>query len=83
MAKIREHKDRLGRLLEVGDVVAVCTPRQGMRICSIAKLNPIMIGVKELLGVSQYGKHSWNIYPREMIKIDGSDATVYILTNVQ
>lgn len=76
MAKVPEHKDKLGRPLEVGDCVAYPGGNNILKIGLIEKLNPKMIKVKEF-------KKSWsaNKYPHEAVKLDGPDITMYILKN--
>ena len=68
-----EHKDILGRLIEVGDVVAMAN-HNSMAIAIVDKLNPKMIKVKR-------PNSSWaqNKYPQDLIKIDGPEAMVYLL----
>jgi hypothetical protein len=68
-----EHKDILGRLIEVGDVVAMAN-HNSMAIAIVDKLNPKMIKVKR-------PNSTWaqNKYPYDLIKIDGPEAMVYLL----
>jgi len=68
-----EHKDILGRLIEVGDVVAMAN-HNSMAIAIVDKLNPKMIKVKR-------PNSTWaqNKYPQDLIKIDGPEAMVYLL----
>jgi hypothetical protein len=72
-----EHRDKLGRLLEVGD--AVCYPsHNSLELGTVKKLNPKMVKVWEA------GRHSkWysgnNKYPNDLVKVDGSEVTMYLL----
>jgi hypothetical protein len=48
-----------------------------MNVGTVAKLNPKMVGVK---GVS----NRWadcNKYPQELVKVSGSEVTMYLLRN--
>lgn len=67
------HKDILGRELAVGDVVALAA-YNSMAIAIIDKLNPKMVRVKR-------PNSNWtqNKYSQDLIKIDGTDAMIYLL----
>ena len=71
------HKDKLGRVLAVGD--AVCYPdRNSLELGTVKKLNPKMVKVHEA------GRHgAWysgnNKYPNDLIKVEGSEVTMYLL----
>ena len=78
-AKIQlEHRDKLGRLLAVGD--AVCYPdRNSLELGTVKKLNPKMVKV-----IESGRKHStWytgsNKYPNDLVKVDGPEVTMYLL----
>jgi hypothetical protein len=70
------HNDLFGQPLAVGDCVVY--PRSNsMTVGTVAKLNPKMVGVK---GVS----NRWtdcNKYPQELVKVSGSEVTMYLLKN--
>lgn len=71
MAKpIPEHKDLLGRLLDVGDYVAY-PDSNTMKMGKIDKLNPKMIRIQ--------GRWPVNKYPKDTVKLDGPDLTMYLL----
>ena len=71
------HKDKLGRIIKVGD--AVCYPyRNSLEFGTIKKLNKIMVKVWEV------GEHStWysgvNKYPNDVVIVDGPEVTMYLL----
>ena len=71
------HKDKLGRVLSVGD--AVCYPdRNALDLGTVRKLNPKMVTVWEM------GQHSkWYTgsrkYPQDLVKVDGPEVTMYLL----
>lgn len=78
MAKIPEHKDKLGRELAVGD--AVCYPSSNMLyIGTVIKLNNKMVKVQK---VGSRG-HESNKYPDDIIKLEGADITFYVLQNTK
>jgi hypothetical protein len=71
------HKDKLGRVLAVGD--AVCYPdRNSLEFGTVKKLNPKMITVWEigLHGTWYTGSRK---YPQDLIKVDGPEVTMYLL----
>jgi hypothetical protein len=79
MAKTKiEHRDKLGRLLVVGDTV--CYPdRNSLELGTVKKLNAVMITVWEV----GYSHYSWykgsRKYPHDLIKVDGPEVTMYLL----
>jgi hypothetical protein len=76
MAKpIPEHKDILGRVLNVGDYVAYPDSNQ-LRIGKVEKLHQKMIKVS----TGRQWRASTNKYPSDTTKLDGPDLTVYLLT---
>lgn len=68
-----EHKDILGRVIEVGDLVAMAS-HNSLAVAIVEKINPKMIKVKR-------PNSAWtqNKYPQDLIKIDGPEATLYLL----
>lgn len=72
------HKDRLDQNLEVGDCVAYPSSNS-LVIGVIVKFNPKMIKVSQLPA----GRFSWetNKYPVDLIKLDSSAVTMYLLKN--
>ncbi len=78
MAKeLPEHRDKLGRLLNIGD--AVCYPsHNSLELGTVKKLNPKMVTVWET------GRHSkWYTgsrkYPQDLVKVEGAEVTMYLL----
>jgi hypothetical protein len=74
MAKeIPQHKDKLGRLLKVGDCVAY-PDSNSLEVGIIKKLNPKMIGVAKL-------KAKWtrNKYPQDIVLLEGPEVSMYLL----
>jgi len=74
--EIPEHKDRLGRTLELGDCVAF-PDSNSLQIGTIKKLNPKMVKV------GRVGRSTWavNKYPQDMVKLDGPEVTMYLIKN--
>jgi hypothetical protein len=71
-----QHSDLFGQPLEVGDCVVY--PRSNsMTVGTVAKLNPKMVGVK---GIERWG--SCNKYPQELVKVSGSEVTMYLLKKI-
>lgn len=73
-----EHRDKLGRVLAVGD--AVCYPyHNSLELGTVKKLNPKMIKVIEAgRGASKWYTGS-NKYPNDLVKVDGPEVTMYLL----
>lgn len=76
---VPEHKDKLGRKLAMGSMVAYAHGN-GLHIGKVIKLNPKMIGVQRISN-ERWGRSEANIYPTEMVLLEGSDVTFYILKN--
>jgi hypothetical protein len=75
--QIPEHRDKLGRLLSVGD--AVCYPyHNSLELGTVKKLNLKMIKVWEVGTHSKYYTGA-NKYPRDLIKVDGPEVSMYLL----
>lgn len=75
--EIPEHRDKLGRIINVGD--AVCYPCQNsLDLGTVKKLNPKMVTVWE---VGRHGK--WYTgsrkYPQDLVKVDGPEVSMYLL----
>jgi hypothetical protein len=75
---VPEHRDKLGRVLAVGD--AVCYPyHNSLELGTVKKLNPKMIKVIEAgRGASKWYTGS-NKYPNDLVKVDGPEVTMYLL----
>lgn len=71
---IPEHRDKLGRLLKIGDCVAY-PAYNSLSIGLVKKLNPKMVGVSGL------GKRSSakNKYPADLVLLDGPEVTMYLI----
>ena len=71
-----EHKDILGRTIEVGDAVAMAS-HNDLAIAIVDKINPKMIRVKRV-------SSTWtqNKYPKDLIVIPGPEAMIYLLRTI-
>jgi hypothetical protein len=74
---IVEHKDKLGRILNIGD--AVCFPdRNSLELGTVKKLNAKMVTVYEV-GIQYKWYTGSRKYPNDLIKVDGPEVTLYLL----
>lgn len=72
-----EHRDKLGRLLAIGD--AVCYPdRNSLEFGTVKKLNPKMVTVYETGAFGKWYTGSRK-YPQDLVKVDGPEVTMYLL----
>ena len=74
-----EHRDKLGRLLKVGDCVAYPSSNN-LSIGIIKKLNPKLVGVAHLGQRSAWRGNS-NKYPSDLVLLDGPEVTMYLIKN--
>jgi hypothetical protein len=74
-----EHKDKLGRSINVGDCVAYPTSNS-LEIGVVKKLNPKMVKVAKVPNKSRWGSEH-NKYPHDMVKLDGPEITMWLLKN--
>ncbi len=71
--EIPTHKDKLGRVLELGDCV-VYPQSNSLGIGTIKKFNPKMIKVCKI-----GSKWEQNKYPQDLVKVDGPEVSIYLL----
>ena len=75
--EIPEHRDKLGRLLSIGDTV--CYPdRNSLDFGTVKKLNPKLVTVWE---VGRHGKWYTGArkYPQDLVKVEGPEVSMYLL----
>ena len=73
------HKDKLGRVISVGDFVAYPI-RNSLEFGKVMKLNNKMVGV--IPAVSKYKIYgNTNKYPSDLVRLEAQDMTWYILKN--
>jgi hypothetical protein len=73
------HCDILGRLINVGDCVAM-PMSNSLQIAKVTKLNPKMVQVSRI--GSRYHSTT-NKYPNDLVILDSQDVTMYILKMVK
>ena len=71
-----EHKDRLGRVLKIGDCV-VYPSHNSLSVGTVKKLNPKMVKVVPV--GTKYRSSGSNKYPQDMVVVDGPEVTMYLL----
>ncbi len=77
---IPQHKDKLGRVIQLDDFVAYPYSNR-LRVGRIIKLNKLMVKVLDITKPSKYQPAEYNKYPHDCVKLDASDMTWYILKN--
>jgi hypothetical protein len=75
-----QHKDKLGRLIALDDFVAFPN-HNGLSVGKIIKLNNKMVKILEIKKPTRYGASEYNKYPDDVVKLEQSDMTWYILKN--
>ena len=71
------HKDKLGRVINVGDFVAYPI-RNSLEFGKVMKLNNKMVGV--IPAVSKYKIYgNTNKYPADLVRLEAQDMTWYML----
>jgi hypothetical protein len=70
------HRDRLNRLLKIGDCVAYPS-HNSLAIGTVKKLNPKMVKVVPL--GTKYRSDGTNKYPQDLVLLDGPEVTMYLL----
>ena len=78
MKKIPVHTDLFGQPIEIGDCVVYPRSNQ-MTVGTVIKLNLKMVGVK---GVTGGYWPDCNKYPSELVKVQGSEVTMYLLKKI-
>jgi hypothetical protein len=74
-----EHKDKLGRVLKVGDCVAYPESNR-LEIGTIKRITPKMTMVAELGKTpSWYSRNGHRKYPSDMVLLEGPEVTMYLL----
>jgi hypothetical protein len=74
-----EHRDKLGRLLKLGDCVAYPN-HNSLGIGTIKKINPKMVKVFRVGPTSRFYVGS-NKYPSDLILLEGPEVTMYLIKN--
>lgn len=79
MAKeLPQHQDKLGQDLAIDDCVTF-PAHNSLVVGKVIKLNNKMVKVQKV-GNTKYSME-WNKYPEDLIKLDSSVVTLYLLKN--
>lgn len=73
------HKDKLGRVISVGDFVAYPS-HNSLQFGKVVKLNNKMVGVIPAVSKRPVYNNT-NKYPEDLVRLEASDMTWYILKN--
>ena len=75
-----QHRDKIGRIIEVDDCVAV-SHNNSLIIGRVAKINPKTVKVFPVDKIkSSWKKHTgYNKYSDDCVVLDGPDITMYLL----
>jgi hypothetical protein len=76
---IPQHKDKLGRIISIGDFVAYPT-HNSLGFGKVVKLNVKMVGVIPAVSKHPIYKNT-NKYPEDLVRLEAKDMTWYILKN--
>lgn len=75
------HKDKLGRQINVGDFVAY-PDRNSLEFGRVMKLNAKMVGVLPAIQHPKWPQtRNTNKYPADLVRLEATDMTWYILRN--
>jgi len=72
------HNDKLGRQINVDDVV-VAPYHNSLMIAKVIKLTPKMVKVKKLVSKQSWHCGEYNKYPEDLAIVDGPEVTAYLL----
>jgi hypothetical protein len=73
-----EHYDIFNNLIKVNDFVVSNWYGNDLQVCVVTKINPKMIKLRKVVSNSKTFK---NKYPKECLKVNSDDVTMYILGN--
>lgn len=79
-SKTVEHRDRLGRLIKIGDFVAAADNNR-LSVGVVNKINPKMIQYTTVSKQKYWHGRKVNKYPDDTVVIEGPDVTIFILKN--
>ena len=74
------HRDKLGRDIRVGDFVAY-PDHNSLEFGRVVKLNAKMVGVWPAINASKWRSKNTNKYPHDLVRLEATDMTWYILRN--
>lgn len=77
MKTVPEHKDKLGKIINIDDVVAY-PYHNSLAIGKVVKLNNKMVKMVKL-PAGKYKDSGTNKYPADVVKLNPEDVTFYLL----
>jgi hypothetical protein len=77
--ELPKHKDKLGRSINIGDFVAYPS-HNSLGLGKVVKLNSKMIGLIPAVSKRPVTSNT-NKYPDDLVRLEASDMTWYILKN--
>ena len=75
-----EHRDRLGKLIKVGDFIAAADNNR-LSVGIVNKINPKMIQYKTVSKEKFWHGRRVNKYPDDTVVIEGPEVSIYLLKN--
>jgi len=78
MAETIEHRDRLGKLIKIGDFIAAADNNR-LSVGIVNKLNPKMVQYKTVSKEKYWHGRRVNKYPDDVVIIEGPNVSVYLL----
>lgn len=79
-SKTVEHRDRLGRLIKIGDFIAAADNNR-LSVGIVNKLNPKMVQYKTVSKEKYWHGRRVNKYPDDVVIVEGPDVSIYLLKN--
>lgn len=80
-AKVIEHRDLLGKVIKVGDVVAYCSGNEQL-VGSVLKLTPKRVKVNRVtayMNNEHYKRESYQCRPENTVVVEGPHVMTYII----
>lgn len=77
MKALPEHKDKLGKIINIDDVVAYPS-HNSLAIGKVVKLNNKMVKVTKIIAGKRKDSGT-NKYPYDVVKLNPEDVTFYLL----
>lgn len=75
-----EHRDRLGKLIEIGDFVVAANFNR-LSVGIVNKLNSKMIQYKVVSNEKYFHGRKVNKYPDDVVVVKGPEVSAYLLKN--
>lgn len=72
------HKDRLGKVIKIGDFVAAANSSR-LEVGTVSKLNPKMVQFRCISDNRWWHGRKINKYPDDMVIVEGPEVTIFLL----